>query len=413
VLTPWQEQKYPILDSTIVTEAKDIVFPEVDTDKDVVAIDLETTGLKFWDHDQHILGIGIATKDYSAYFSFVHDPKVKPSVLSWLKGKRLTSFNWLFDQAWLWRDMGKIWLRCAGDTYGMFKHLATEGFEGQLWNLETVETEILSWPGSHKEQFDKVLKDLGLSKDRMADVPVDQLGTYCALDAQAHYQAYLFFMNLIRDNWERWGKTYLQYHRQGFITEIKLLIEQEYYGIKVDRQGLTAYRDSLAKEEESLILQFMTHPDTQAWQIEARQRELSGHCFKEPPKTTKDGKESKKYKAWELKYEALQRQSHVNINSTRDLARLFHDHLKYPVLVRTQDTYQYGELIPKGAPVISKKTYGQFGELGQILLRYSKVSTELGFCEAYLAALDKNDILHPHCRSVGTTSGRLSGGDEE
>ena len=86
------------------------VYPNL-KDSPIISLDVETTGLNWWDKDHYIFGFSISTLDEDYYF----DLRESKKALSWLrteyiKGhiKKIVNHNIKFDLHMLWSDRVKI-----------------------------------------------------------------------------------------------------------------------------------------------------------------------------------------------------------------------------------------------------------------------------------------------------------------
>lgn len=67
------------------------------TSTDAIGLDYETTGLKYWDSDFRVLGVGIATREQSWYFDLRETPGLVDWLRDTLKGRRVIAQNAQFD----------------------------------------------------------------------------------------------------------------------------------------------------------------------------------------------------------------------------------------------------------------------------------------------------------------------------
>ena len=334
-------------------------------------------------------------------------------VCRWLARQSLIAHNYVFDGAWIKRYTGQNPLAWF-DTYGMFRQLATEGWDEQRWGLKTAMTDVLGWPEPNDSDLTNWLKANGHKKHDLAKAPWELLGPYNALDAGATWQLYEYFMSVLRQY--DWGDLLLNYHQNEHLGEIQLLIEQQFSGMKLDIAQLKAYDHKLVTEMKKLVQEFKEIPEIKSVLERRYQKNSPTMETTAPKKHKKDGTVSKIWLKWKQKqFEAEQtgiwkfakagnklKWRPFNINSVADLKTLFFDELGYPVREKTD----------KNEPSISKKTLPYIGDGGIYLNKYRLLRDEYKFVRAalYLAC---DGVLHPKVKSVATVTGRVGGGTEE
>jgi hypothetical protein len=344
----------------------------------------------------------------------------------------LTAFNVAFDGAWLWQHSG-MWFNWTACTLVWFKLLATEGWKGQRWNLETAQADVLGWQVSNKTELDELLAKHSLTKSdmyKLADLEPEAFARYCAQDADAAWQLYQEFTQ--QCDGQEWGPS-VQGWLQRFMIQVRRLAEQQLRGIRLNVAGITKYQQQLAVQAVRLKHEFLAHPDVKPHvdavnkqvlaELAAKEppmRDLHAeHLDKEPPRTTADGKPSKRWDAWYLKkaevdagprynakwlawsdrYAEAVATQHFNVNSRDQLCWLFFDKLGYDA-GKTTDT---------GADALDNKVLRSLGEPGKILLEYRKVLKEDGYVRASLE-YTKDSVFRPQIRPHGTITGRVAGG---
>jgi hypothetical protein len=294
----------------------------------------------------------------------------------------------------------------------MFRQLSSEGWTGQTWGLKTAMTDILGWDAPNDKDLTDWLKANGFSKFQLAQAPWDLLGKYNALDAGATHQLYEYFTSVLRKY--DWGDLLWNYHQQEHLGEINLLIEQQFSGMMLDIEKLSAYALRLEAEIEAKRREFCAVPEiagvlTRYYRNNAPIMENS--C--KHAETKKDGTPNKNYLAWKekrdksleqgiWKFDKQGKWKPFNINSVTDLATLFYTELGYEVKEYTES----------GNPSVGKKVFAYLGEGGIILEAYRLIRDEYKFARAALY-LQRDGVFHPKVKSVATVTGRLGGGSEE
>lgn len=360
------------------------------------AIDLETRGTSPTQKDAKIVGIGLADRDGSFYVNTKELPAdCREYLLDYLSAVQLVAFNVLFDAQFLLAVTGE-WLNWVGCSYGLFKALSTEGWDGQSWDLETAQRDVLGWEVSNKDALAAALKERGLTKANMAELPTETLGPYCALDADAAYQLWEVLTETCAN---RDFHQLLTFHQEVFMAEVKLLAEQHLRGIEIDTGRLTSYHADLNQRIEASREAFLSHQEVAPHIARFNGDVLSRHLAAEPPRLTKKGEETARWKNWNEKTEQVRSTNHFNVNSKQSLEWLFFDCLGYDPK-RTTET---------GRRSVDRKSLPHFGDPGRSLNAYNLLVKERGYVEALSERTTEFGVLHPQFNSYGTVTGRLSG----
>jgi hypothetical protein len=416
---------------------------------DYMAFDIETKGNQVFDPESVVVGFGLADARGAGYWTAEH----WPTLLELLRkhSPRLVAHNVFFDGAYVMRDGNELWPSFEYCTYGLYKQLATEGWPGQRWGLKDVQKQLLGWEETnerdllewlvqqgHQTATRKSIDDVVQKEDwflttegayakadkgEMWRAPAEVLGKYCALDAHA---THLFLTKVLLPAVQRF-KVLDDFHREVFLPNVRILIEQELSGMMCNVPGLKKHAENLRRQVDETAQAFYKHPEV-ARHIEAYNKSIvEKHLarepakysvqrdVKEPPKFKKDGSITKRWRQWserapvvpeptkrwmqwEVKRQELASTNHFNLASGPQLAWLFYQQLEKPVLLTTES----------GSPAVDGKAMGQWGEPGVILKTRSKAEKELGYVEAAIG-YQRNGIIHPQFRVPGTLTGRLSG----
>ncbi len=208
-----------VLAKPTLTQVRDLLPVVAD---ELWGIDLETNGLFADDPACYIVGIGLSNNRGSYYVNLLTaDDSVRRYLKQFLRAVRLTAFNLQFDSTFLLAWMGD-WLKWEFCSYAMFKNLSCEGNPGQSWSLASAQREVLGWPTSNKDVLDTELKSRGLSKGEMWLLPAEVLGAYCCGDSDAAWQLYQELTAQCESPQQ------LDYHQRIFLTEVRLLAEQQH-----------------------------------------------------------------------------------------------------------------------------------------------------------------------------------------
>lgn len=374
------------------------------TAEDILAVDLETTGVDPTEPGFAILGIGLADSRGVWYFDWRALTLVTRSYLcQQLRRRPLTAFNVGFDGLVLWWA-GLGWLNWSMCSFGLFRQLATEGYDNQRWNLEALERDVLGWKYSNKELLAQLLAKHGLAKDRMgqlADLEPEAFGRYCAEDAEAALQGFEE-LAAATYNFRDAGAKLRQYHAEDFLNEVMLLCEQQLRGLMVDVPKLERYRTELDQQITTATEEFHNHPEVSPHIKEYNKSVVMSLYDKEPPMSKKDGTVSARWLAWDSKVNTARVTMHFNLGSPQQVSWLFFDRLGYTPVKFTDS----------GAPSTGKEVLPAFGEPGRLLAAVKKTIKELMYVDATIAKQRKG-LLHLQYKSIGALSTRLSAGTEE
>jgi DNA polymerase I-like protein with 3'-5' exonuclease and polymerase domains len=334
-----------------------------------------------------------------------------------LTREKLTAFNAKFDGSFLQAWLGK-WLNWDIDTYGLFKYLSNEGFEGQSWSLESAQINYLGWTETNKDGMENALKERGLTKADMWQLPPEVLGPYCGVDADAAWQLYEQLQADCAD--KIFGYNLLEFHRREYMTLVELLGAALLRGNKVDRVGLQEHYDRLQIDAATKLSEFLAHPLVSPHIAEFNTGAFVDHMEKEPTKHTAKGEVSVRWTKWDDKTITVAQTNHFNLNSKQQLAWLFYERI-YSVIRETRklvivevDGKEFEvEKTESGQRSVKKQILPLFGEPGALLLAYNKLVKESGYVTAALALTETRTTIHPDYNSVGTVTGRLAGGAQD
>jgi DNA polymerase I-like protein with 3'-5' exonuclease and polymerase domains len=357
------------------------------------AIDIETTGVDAADPACRIVGIGLANATSCYYFDLDSaTPEAIAYLKSWLATVQLTAFNVGFEAAFLQAWTG-VWLDWRFCSYAFFKNLSSEGYPGQSWNLETAQREVLGWESSNKTAMEAALKERGLTKARMSELPAEILGPYCSSDADAAWQLYEELT--AQCQWP----AQMDYHQRLFLTEVRLLVQQQLRGIDVKQDLLQSCHQELIAKIDASMNAFLNHPQV-ASHIQAHNTEVhAAWKAAEPPRLTKAGKESARWWAWAEREARWMEERGFNPNSKQQLEVLFYDKLGYRARKFTET----------GRRVVDRKVLPSLGEPGKLLNEYNLMVKRRGYVEAVIEKARRDGCIHPQFNTVGTITTRLGG----
>ena len=227
--------KYHIIDS----EKKLARLAEVLRDYDMLAVDVETTGLIF-DRDK-IVGLSICPKEGLAFYLPLnaHDIKLSPRLVTkYLKGiletKNIIGHNLKFDYKFIRHHLG-IDLNCSDDTYIMAKFL--DCFDGnRLKHLAAVLF------GFNVVELDDIVGDFKITYAELGLLKANELYEYCCQDTDLTMRLYSIFVS--KYGWER------SYIYTIEIDLIRALSEMEMRGIRLDKDFLSNVGVEYSKKME-------------------------------------------------------------------------------------------------------------------------------------------------------------------
>jgi hypothetical protein len=138
-----------------------------------IVIDLETTSACAHDRTAKVAAVSLASSHSVLSINVKDKQDVWLSILGYLYATKtpLLAHNAVFDMAWMLRDFNPTAQYFAdyrkfnfvGCTYGMYRHLASEGFKGQKWGLDYAQKTLLNIE-SNKVERNKKLIEQGLVK---------------------------------------------------------------------------------------------------------------------------------------------------------------------------------------------------------------------------------------------------------
>lgn len=355
------------------------------------AIDLETRGLAAEDPDSAIVGIGIANEKHCFYVDLTQG---EPAGLrEFLLTSTFTAFNIIFDGAHLQKLTGQ-WLNFVGCSYGLFKQLGNDGFLGQSWALERLQLDVLGWRSTNKDALNAALVERKLSKADLWRLPAEILAPYCASDADAAWQGWAHLSRVAAQ-----FPTVLDYHTRLFLTEVRLLVEQQFRGIQVDQSRLESCRVANEQAIQTSMTAFLGHPQV-APHVAAYNKEVRDTWLKdEPPHHTKAGDLSIRWQSWMARDPERTGIGYFNANSKPQLGWLFYDRMGLRALKKTET----------GRRVVDRKVLPSLGEPGKLLTEYNVYLKRRGYIEATVAKAARDGCIHPQFNSAGTITGRLGG----
>lgn len=423
-------------------------------------IDLETTGLDPSEPTLRIVGVGVAGPGGSLYLDVrAAPPEWWQSFFGWLHQRGgLWAFNAGFDYSWLLRQALEVGVPpppLAGCTHVLFRMLATEGYWGQRWGLETAQLDVLGWPDSNKADLEQALVKHGLvtkagSADKgqmwqLAELEPELFGRYCALDALASYQLAEVLGPQARDS------TVWRFVTQEWATAIQLKCEAQLAGILVDLPRLTRYHEQLklniAAGEQRLRAHPRLAPHIQELEQQRAATFFAPHIthrklrptkaeFAADPEAYPDRDPAgDKHPTWQrvlggrpYRLEVVSTPRNVdrqapafNWESDADVRWLLYERV-YPTWTKAEGKLRLevedGRIVEVGLTGTGLAPCGRdvlpaLGDIGRLLTEVNELTKLEGYVRAYVAAAERaGGRLHLNLRAHGTATGRWSGGGD-
>lgn len=191
----------------------------------------------------------------------------------------------------------------------------------------------------------------------------------------------------------------LDYHRRVFLTNCKLLVEQQIRGLLVDQLELKQCHGNLLHSIQGAMGSFLNNPLIAHHIAEYNGAVRDAWMRSQPPTHTKSGEKSKRWTAWRDREAKVMEEKGFNPNSKKQLRWIFFDCLGMKPVSYTET----------GLPEVSKKTLPAFGEPGNLLATYNKLVKRRGYVERMIERTARDGILHPQFNTVGTVTLRLGG----
>lgn len=301
----------------------------------------------------------------------------------------------------------------GGDKYQRYERFAppseTESLDDEPevyysgFSLVNSAGRILPGYVNHKEKYHKLIRSRGGKKGsegkQLNALTSEELEAYNVEDAITTLNLYKFiteYFNEIGYNWRLDHSLYVPLAQE--VSEAKAR------GIAVDREALRAHIATLEASRTKIALDFRNRFKDQIEALEAESLQTLQMGFK-----TQKGKDG-----------VLARNDHkFNINSTMQLKRLFVDKLGLTPRFFTEDT-KAGKARrlndPTLPPFEPKPSFraahlGSFGEGGEMLVKNKKMLLVINQAKALLALSDRSGSWHLSLKVVGTSTGRLAGGN--
>jgi DNA polymerase I-like protein with 3'-5' exonuclease and polymerase domains len=233
----------------------------------------------------------------------------------------------------------------------------------------------MNWDYLSPEAEARLLATADMSKMYLA--PPDILGHYCSLDADATWQLWQYLRTV--------NPKVTQFHQRFFMPQVRLMLQQAFKGMIIDRDVLLRGRAQLQADMTAAHAGFFNSPG------------VASYAAGEPTKLTPKGNITSRWRAWN-KAQKAGTQLELNINSKAQLADLFFNHLGCRVIKTT----------PTGKPALDKKILPALGPEGKLLAIYNKLKKQDGYVKK-VVQLSPSGLIRPTFNTVGTVTLRPSG----
>jgi DNA polymerase I-like protein with 3'-5' exonuclease and polymerase domains len=424
-------------------------FKDYPGDREGLCFDLETTGLEAHDPTVRVVAIGFSDSRGSVAIDLRNENKEW-----WAEGQLLffelldclietkvplTAYNLVFDAAFLGRERPLRSFNFAWDAYAAHRHLATESWIGQEHGLKASQVNLLGWDNRGDKELDDWLIAAGHTRRSKGEIVGDHscisqvvhpiMTKYCALDCDSTWQLMHHVLLPAMDQFA----VYPDYEKI-FLESILCTVEQQFAGIRIDREKLTKYQQELSGIIAAARKQFLGLPLIKKGVEEFNRQkriELIGEAPPmlskvkvppEPPRLTKSGsvsknweryqfrlkdgqftpKETSRYKNWLEKKKSIEQTDYFNPGSPDHIRWLFYTHLDFPVLVETKNK-------DNPLPATDEDARRGWGAMGVALEDWAGKTKELSFVESILEFSKADGRYHPQLKMPGTDTGRLSG----
>ncbi len=340
---------------------------DIPADEKYVAIDLETTGTKFWETEFKIVTLGLSCSIGSiALDTRDMNRKQFNTLLKEIQPLPLIAHNAQFDMGCLVAYNNSFYdFNLQYDTLGLYHQLANEGFTGQKHGLKFAQKEMLTWPATNEGPMYEHLVGMGycnppkpdLSEDErielyrakklrpvrseMHRVPHHILGHYCALDCDSTWQ---LMTMVLEPALKRIPPQLVWFHQGPYLDLLETLIDTAITGIELDTDGMAAYDVVLERKIREALNSVRQHPLLMPFIAEREQNKLDAFLAKEPTKYVKAKTKwleksetrkkriaikcralSKNWKLWQAKKKALEEYK-LSGNVAEGMEKFIKDH---------------------------------------------------------------------------------------
>lgn len=410
-----------------------------------VVLDLETTGLH--PRTARVVGFALANSTGSTYFHIGESAQALGMFYELCRQfdeqqTQLIAHNVAFDSCFFPDSCN--WVFC---TYAAYKHLASEGYAGQKWDLKSAQVEMLGWEDKGDVELVDWLNENKLTKADMSKAPMEILGKYCALDAESTWQ---LFTHVLLPAVRKF-RPYAEYHRH-FLDLVSHVRQMRLEGVHVDNPQLSAYNTELQEKIKTGRTAFLSFPSVQPLVKQFNQQVFAEEVtdkepskFKkgdelgnEPAKFKKDGNISQNWVKWDARRQELANKEPevsqtwlnwekkltkfqegmvdflqtepdkslglFNLQSSKHKQWLFYEALGYPTLVFTDN-----EDNPQ--PAVDEDALKGFGEEGKLLIELNANIKLQSMVQGCLDMLGDSNLLRVGLKCPGTYTGRLGGSD--
>jgi hypothetical protein len=318
-------------------------------------------------------------------------------MMGWLCEQQLVVFNCLYDHALIYRKARRL-VSPHADCYIAFKMLGGKKYidANVGHSLKWAQVELLGWDAMGDSEIDAYMEANGLTWEEVRKFDREILLRYNCLDADSTWALYKLFQDLCKEHWDTWGQYFGAWHREDCLTAALAWIEAIDAGMPVDEDQLRVYTDMCTRDKDKYLQAFMEHPLLKDGIREYNEKHCASIWDNPPTQYTKDGRLTANWVKRQAKYEAALKENHFNTNSPQQLQWLLYGHAKIAS--------------PKPNLSTDAESLQQIGEVGQLLLSYRNMVTELKFL-TQLTDNNMSGVFHPSVRFPATKTGRVASGE--
>ena len=364
------------------------------------ALDFEANTNKPHSTDLFIRTMALANDEYVVGVDFLGCSDTDWGwLMEWLPQQKLIVFNAMYDNALLLRKSGRL-VPPQVDLYIAFKKLGGKKKSTDhkaTHSLKSAQVYILDWQDKGNDEIAEYMKKHQLTWSDIRKFDQDILLRYNCLDADSTWALYQVFKELIAEHQENWGQYFGQWHREECLTAAALWIESLSHGLPIDEGQLESHRLDCQEKRDYYLTQFFDHPQIKDGVALYNATIVENLKAAEPPKHKKNGDIQVRWLKWATKVKEAAAVNHFNTNSVQQLRWLL---------------YGYAKIAPpKGTLSTDAEALNSIGEVGQLLLNYRSMTTELKFV-TQLAENNTDGKFYPRVVYPGTETGRVVSREE-
>jgi len=366
------------------------------TDMTIVFVDIETSGLLFWEKDFHLESVSLHWRDDKGVIKnhYARGPQEVRRVFEGLskKGTPLSAYNIGYEMGVTlcqYPDLNLNWSvdvmrlrqlynqgsgQMVTNSEGR-KELRYTHYEPFSWGLKDAVRTIFPGSGDYEKELHAWMKQSGKSWDRISEFPDELLKPYNQADTEYTLKLYEFFTTHFAGE----GFDWLPDH-EDYIFLTRQVVQAKIRGIPVDVELLEKNVALLKEQIEAIDAKLRTEYEEEIQEV--RQSALD------------------KYKEAHPRGRKTIADFDFNINSKKQLGELATEQLDMEVKLRTA----------KGSPSFRRAHLSQWENLGDILGKRGTLTVAYQQCKKLAEVSAKDGHWHHDLKTCGTVTGRMAGG---